>query len=391
MKHVYVLGGARTPFGSFGGALKDVSAEELAVVASVEAMRRSGIEPSHIDQVVLGNVVQSSANAAYMSRHVALRSGIPQTSTALTLNRLCGSGLQAVVSAAESLMLDHGEMALVGGTESMSQIPYAMHGARFGAGIGKPELTDMLWATLKDEYVGCGMGETAENLAVDYEITREAQDAFALRSHARAAASRHMFAKEIIPVSVKGRKGMTLVTQDEHIREETSLERLRALKPAFRTNGSVTAGNSSGINDGAAMLVLAGEEGVAREKVQPLARIISFGIAGVDPSRMGIGPVPALTQALHRANLDLSEMDLIEVNEAFASQVLAVQKTLGIRDDQLNPLGGAIALGHPVGASGARLLLSAILQLHERQGRFAAVSLCIGGGQGIAMIVERVS
>lgn len=391
MKNVYVLGGARTPFGTFGGAFKDVSAEELAIAASVEAMKRSGIEPSRIDQVVLGNVVQSSANAAYLSRHVALRSGIPQTSTALTLNRLCGSGLQAVVSAAESLMLGHGDVALAGGTENMSQIPYAMHSARFGAGIGKPDLTDMLWATLKDEYAGCGMGETAENLAADYGIAREEQDAFALRSHSRATAARHMFAKEIVPVSIKGRKGTTVVAQDEHIREDTSLEKLSTLKPAFRANGSVTAGNSSGINDGAAMLVLAGEEGVVRQKNPPLARIVCFGIAGVDPSRMGIGPVPALMQALSRANLGLREMDVIEVNEAFASQTLAVQKELRIHDDQLNPLGGAIALGHPVGASGARLLFSAILQLHESQGRYAAVSLCIGGGQGIAMIVERMS
>ncbi len=387
--NVYVLGGARTPFGTFGGALKDVSAVDMAVTASVEAMQRAGVKPGLVDNVVFGNVVQSAANAAYFARHVGLRAGVSESAPALTVNRLCGSGLQSVVSAVESILLGHHEICLAGGGESMSQIPYSMHASRFGFGAGAPVVTDMLWATLKDEYAGCGMGETAENLAQDYAISRQEQDEFAQTSHLRAAAAHAAFAEEIVKVTVPGKRGDLVVAEDEHIRPDTTVEKLAKLKPAFRQNGSVTAGNSSGINDGAAALVLAGEEAVTRHGIKPLARIVSYGIVGVDPTRMGIGPVPALEKAAEKAGLPLSAMDVIEVNEAFASQTLAVKKVLAIPDDKLNPLGGAIALGHPVGASGARLLVSAALQLQRKQQRYAAVSLCIGGGQGIAMIIER--
>lgn len=387
MKDAYVVAGARTPFGSFGGSLKDVAAEELALYAAQGALERASVNPERVDNVVFGNVVQSSPNAAYFARHVGLRAGAPESAPALTVNRLCGSGLQAVISAVESILLGHSDLALAGGAESMSRIPYAMHGARFGFGPGKPELTDMLWATLKDEYAGCGMGETAENLASDFQLDRLRQDEFALRSHHRAAAARSLLREEIVPVSVRSRGRETIIEEDEHIRPDTTVEQLARLRPAFREGGTVTAGNASGINDGAAAVVVASREGLGQ--VEPLARVVSYAVVGVDPSRMGIGPVPAIRLALERADMRLSDMDIVEVNEAFASQTLAVQTELQIEDEKLNALGGAIALGHPVGASGARLLLSAALRLRRERLRRAVVSLCIGGGQGIAMIIER--
>ncbi len=389
MKEVFIIGGARTPFGSFGGSLKEVPAEDLAVTASAAAIQRAGIEGRLIDNVVFGNVVQSSPNAAYFARHVGLRAGTLESTPALTVNRLCGSGLQAAVSAAESIMLGYSEIGLAGGAESMSRIPYSMHASRFGFGTGTPIVTDMLWATLKDEYAGCGMGDTAENLADDYGISREEQDEFAFRSHQKAEASREQFAKEITPVIITSKRGNIEVTLDEHIRPSTTLEKLASLKPTFRRDGTVTAGNASGINDGAAAVVLAGGEAVKNYGLKPIAQIIGYGIAGVDPTRMGIGPVPALEKAFKRSGLTINDMDVVEINEAFAAQTLAVKKVLSIPDEKLNPLGGAIALGHPVGASGARLLFSAALQLQRNQGRYAVVSLCIGGGQGIAMIIER--
>ncbi len=389
MKDVYIIGGARTPFGTFGGSLKDVPAEDLAVTASLAAIKRAGLEGSHIDNVVFGNVVQSSPNAAYFARHVGLRAGTLESTPALTVNRLCGSGLQAAISATESIMLGYSEIGLAGGAESMSRIPYSMHASRFGFGTGAPIVTDMLWATLKDEYAGCGMGDTAENLADDYSISRKEQDEFALRSHKKAEASRDQFAEEITPVIIHSKRGSIEVTLDEHIRPSTTMEKLASLKPSFRKNGTVTAGNASGINDGAAAVILAGEEAVTNHGLKPIAKIIGYGIAGVDPTRMGIGPVPALEKALKRSGLSINDMDVVEINEAFAAQTLAVKKVLSIPDEKLNLLGGAIALGHPVGASGSRLLISAALQLKRNQWRYAAVSLCIGGGQGIAMIIER--
>lgn len=387
MTAIYILNGARTPFGTMGGALKDVPATELGTIASQEALRRAGVAPQAIETVVFGNVIHSEPNAAYLARHIALKVGVPETVPALTVNRLCGSGLQAVVSAAQSMLLGEADTALVGGAENMSRSPRADFTSRFSGGkFGDIRLEDMLLKTLTDEYIGCGMGVTAENLAKKYEITRGEQDAFSLMSHQRAAAARRSgrFAKEIAAVETKKGK----VDRDEHIREETSAEKLAQLKPSFLKDGTVTAGNSSGINDGAAALVLATADYADRHDLEPLAAIVSWGICGVDPRFMGIGPVPAARQALHRAGLELSAMDLVEINEAFAAQYLAVEKELGLDRAKTNVNGGAIALGHPVGASGARLVLTLAYELAERGLRYGLAALCIGGGQGIAMIIE---
>lgn len=389
MREVYVVAGARTAFGSFGGVFKDVSAEDLAVVAMKAACERAGVKPAAVDQAVFGQVVQSSANAAYFARHVALKAGVPHTTPALTVNRLCGSGLQAVVSAAEAIMLGYSELSIAGGAETMSRIPYAMHGARFGSGLGKPDLTDMLTATLYDQYAGCEMGETAELLADEYGISRLAQDEFALRSQQLASKARGELREEIAPVTVRTRRGETVIDEDEHVRPDTSLARLAALRPVFRKDGTVTAGNASGINDGAAAVVLASAEAVTKHGLKPLAKLTGYGFAGVDPRRMGIGPVQAMQMAVSRAGTSLQEVDLFEINEAFAAQALAVIHELELPLARVNLQGGAIALGHPVGASGARLLLTAALQLRRSQSQRALVSLCIGGGQGIAAVIER--
>ncbi|WP_067727137.1 thiolase family protein [Oceanobacillus damuensis] len=390
MENVYILEGARTAFGTFGGSLKDADPTDLGVTVSKEAIRRSGIDAGDIDFSVLGNVIHSAKNAPYLSRHIALKSGLPLGSPALTVNRLCGSGLQSVVSAAQSIMLGDGQLALAGGVENMSLSPYAMRGSRFGTKLKTPQVDDMLWAALTDEYIGSGMGLTAENLADKYDITREEQDEYAYLSHKRASAARNegKFEEEIVPFEIKTRKGTVLVDTDEHIREDTTMEKLAKLRPSFRQDGTVTGGNASGINDGAGAVVLAGEEYVQKKSLQPLARIVSYGIAGVDPSHMGIGPVPAIRQALEKATLTLNDIDLIEVNEAFASQYLAVEKELGLDREKVNVNGGAIALGHPIGASGTRVLYGVIRELKRRNQKFGIASLCIGGGQGIAMIVE---
>ncbi|MDF2722411.1 MAG: acetyl-CoA C-acyltransferase [Paenibacillus sp.] len=390
MDDVYILGGARTPFGSFGGALKDVGAGKLGVIAGKGAMERSGVQPSEMDFAVTGNVIHTSSNASYISRHIALEAGLPVTSTALTVNRLCGSGLQAVVSAAQSIMLGEGQAGLVCGTENMSAAPFALRGSRFGTGMRSPQLDDMLQATLTDEFCGIGMGMTAENVARAYGITRERQDEFAYTSHRRASQARQdgIFASEIVPVEVANRKGSVLVEADEHIRDDTSVEALGKLKPAFMKEGSVTSGNASGINDGAAALVVAGGAFVAKHNKTPLARIVSWAVSGVEPAMMGIGPATAIPAALHRANIALRDIDLLEVNEAFAAQYLSVEQVLGLDREKTNVHGGAIALGHPVGASGARILLSLALELRRRKLRYGVASLCIGGGQGIAMVIE---
>ncbi|CDQ18456.1 thiolase family protein [Halobacillus karajensis] len=389
MKPVYIVEGARTPFGTFGGALKDVDPTELGVTASKEALHRSGISAGHIDLTVIGNVIHSSQNAPYLARHIALKSGVPANSPALAVNRLCGSGLQSVVSAAQSIQLGEGETALAGGVDSMSLAPYAMRGSRFGTKLGTPKIDDMLWAALTDEYIGAGMGVTGENLADKYEISREQQDEYATRSHKLAAEARQSgkFQAEIAPVEIKTRKGTKVIDQDEHIREDTTKEALAKLNPAFKKNGTVTGGNASGINDGAGAVVLANEDFIRDHNIQPLAKILSWSVAGVDPEYMGIGPAPAIRQALEKAELTLDDMDLIEVNEAFASQYLAVEKELGLDRDQVNVNGGAIALGHPIGASGTRVLYTMVQELKRRGGRYGVASLCIGGGQGIAMVV----
>ncbi|WP_226582174.1 thiolase family protein [Halobacillus litoralis] len=392
MKSVYIVEGARTPFGTFGGALKDVDPTDLGVTASKEALKRSGITADHIDFTVMGNVIHSSNNAPYLARHIALKTGVPMESPALAVNRLCGSGMQSIVSAAQSIQLGEGQTAIAGGVDSMSLAPYALRGSRFGTKLSAPKVDDMLWSALTDEYIGAGMGVTGENLAEKYEITREQQDEYAVRSHqlATEARSSGKFADEIAPVEISTRKGTKVIDQDEHIREDTNAEALAKLKPAFKKDGTVTGGNASGINDGAGAVVLADETFVSENDIQPLAEILSWSVAGVDPAYMGIGPAPAIRQALQKAGLALEDMDLVEVNEAFASQYLAVEKELGLDREKVNVNGGAIALGHPVGASGTRVLYTMIKELKRRGGRYGVASLCIGGGQGIAMVVKIV-
>ena len=383
---VYVVEGARTAFGGFGGGLKDVSALELGVYAAKGAIARSGIGPDALDACFFGNVIQGGRGAAYLARHVALRSGLGERVPALTVNRLCGSGLEAAVQAYKAIVLGEAQAVLAGGTESMSNAPYQLQGVRFGWGLGGAQVLDALWDTLTDDYCGCAMADTAENLAERHEISREAQDAFSLLSHERArkAQADGLMAEEIVAVPTK--KGD--VVQDEHPRE-TSLEKLAKLPARFRQNGTVTAGNASGINDGAAAVVVAGAATLRSLGQAPLGRIAGYASVGVDPRYMGIGPVAAIEKALDMAGWKLGDVDLFEVNEAFAAQYLAVEQALSLPRERTNVQGGAIALGHPVGASGARLLLTLGYQLRRQGLRRGVAALCIGGGQGIAMAIER--
>jgi acetyl-CoA acetyltransferase family protein len=392
-KDIFVVGDARTPVGAFMGSLKDVSAIELGAIAAKGAIERAGIDPKIIDQVVMGNVIQTSKDAIYFARHIALKAGVPIDVPALTVNRLCGSGLQAIVSAAQALLLGEGSVALCGGAENMTQAPFVIRGARTGLSLGEHKLEDSLWEALVDTYVGCGMAITAENLAEKYGISREQADAYALRSQlaARHAQEQGWLAEEIVPVMVKDRKGKTLeITQDEGIRD-TSMEALAKLPPRFKEGGIVTAGNASGINDAGCALIIATEDAVRRHGLKPLARLVSWGIVGVPPEIMGIGPAPAIRQALKRADLRLEDMDRIEVNEAFAAQYLAVEKELGLDRDKTNVNGGGISLGHPLAASGARISQTLIHELRRRKLRYGVASLCIGGGQGIAAVYEVVN
>ncbi len=389
-RDIVVVAGARTPFGAFMGSLKDISAIELGAIAGRAALERAGVTPTEIDQVVFGNVMQTSRDAIYCARHIALKVGAPIETPGLTVNRLCGSGLQAVVSAAQSMLLGEGSLALAGGTENMTQAPFVVRGARTGLSLGEHKFEDYLWEALIDTYVGCGMAITAENLAEGYNLDRETVDAYALRSQQAAANAQEKgyLAEEIVPVAVKDRKGReTLIERDEGIRQ-TSMEALGKLPSRFREGGVVTAGNASGINDGAAALVLATGAAARERGLKPIARLVSWGIVGVDPSIMGIGPAPAIRQALKRADMTLDQLDRVEVNEAFSSQYLAVEKELGLERDKTNVNGGAIALGHPLGASGARISLALINELRRNDLRYGAAALCIGGGQGIAAIYE---
>lgn len=393
MSNVYIVDGARTAFTAFGGSFAGVDAVELGTATAVEALKRSGVSPEQVDHVVYGGVIATGANASYLARHIGLKAGVPQEVPALTLNRLCGSGMQSVVTAAQHILLGEADVVLAGGAENMSQSPYSNFEQRFGgAKMGNMQFVDMLQATLTDQYTGSGMGMTAEKLADQYTISREEQDAFSVLSNERAAAARvsGKFAEEIVPVTVKTRKGDIEIAIDEHIKEDASVEGLAKLRPAFKKDGTVTAGNASGINDGAASVVVASEKFVQEQGLKPVARIVSWGVAGVDPTVMGIGPVPAIKQALDRAGLSINDLDLVEVNEAFAAQYLAVEKELGLDRNKTNVNGGAIALGHPVGASGTRILINAAYELKRRGGKYAAASLCIGGGQGIAVIIEAV-
>ncbi|PZR60532.1 MAG: acetyl-CoA C-acyltransferase [Candidatus Eremiobacter antarcticus] len=389
-KSVVILNGARTPFGNFGGALKDVTAIDLGVVASKEALRRSGVSPEKIDHVIFGNVMQTSADAIYGARHVGLKVGCRIETPALTLNRLCGSGLQAIISGAEQILLGEAEYVLAGGMENMSQAPHVIRGARWGLPLGQSRLEDSLWEGLTDSYNDMPMAITAENLARQYEISREASDEFSLRSQRAAvrSGSDGFFAEEIAPVHVRDRKAMLTVDKDEGPRPSTSTEALAKLPARFKKDGIVTAGNASGITDGAAAVVLTSAEQAERDGLKPLGRLVSWGIVGVDPDVMGIGPAFAIPQALERAGLTLDRVDVVEINEAFAPQVLACADELGLEVERLNPNGGAISLGHPLGASGARLAYTLLHELQRRKKRYGVASACIGGGQGIAGVVE---
>ncbi len=390
---VVIVNGARTAFGTFGGSLKDFSATELGVVAAKGALERSGVETGRIDNIVFGNVVQTSGDAIFLPRHIGLKVGCPLETPALGVNRLCGSGLQAVVTAAESMMVGDSEWAIAGGTENMSQAPHVIRGARWGLGLGQGQLEDMLWVALIDTYVNAGMAITAENVAEKYNISREECDHFALESQmkAKAAIESGRLAEEIVPVMVKDRKGNDVpVDRDEHPRPDATLESLAKLKARFRAGGVVTPANASGINDGAAAVVMTTGQAAGRAGLKPLARIVSWGVCGCDPSIMGIGPAPAARQALKRAGLKIEDMDIVEVNEAFAAQYLGVEKDLGLDRSKVNVNGGAIALGHPLGASGARLALTTAYELRKRKARYGLAGLCIGGGQGIAVIFENL-
>ena len=389
-KSVFILGGARTPMTQHVGALKDLSAIELGAIASKGALERTGTEAGWIDHVVFGNVQQSSVDAHYGGRHVGLKAGVPIEVPALTVNRLCGSGIQAVLSGAQLIQLDEAGVVLAGGMENMSQVPHVIRGARSGFKLGQGKLEDWLWEGLTDPYAGCSMAITAENCAVKYGITREEADAYALRSQqlANKAWASGIMKDEVVPVEVKGRKGVTVIDRDDHLRPETTMEILAKLPAAFKKDGVVTAGNASGIVDGAAALVIAGEDAVAKRGLKPMGRIVSWATVGVDPTMMGMGPAPAIRKALEHAHMSFGQLDLIEINEAFAAQYLACEKELGLSRDKVNVNGGAIALGHPLGASGARILLTLLLELRRRGKKFGVASACIGGGQGIAMIVE---
>jgi acetyl-CoA C-acetyltransferase len=376
------------------GSFSDVSAIDLGVISAKEALERSGVDPQLVDQVVMGNVIQTSKDAIYFARHVALKAGLPIDTPALMVNRLCGSGLQAIVSAAQMLLLGEGQIALAGGAENMTQSPHVLRGARAGYKLGQaPQLEDSLWEALVDSYIGCGMAITAENLAEKYDLSREQVDEYALRSQtaARRAQKAGLLAEEIVPVTIKDRKGNPIeITQDEGIRD-TSLEALAKLPARFRKGGVVTPGNASGINDAGACVVLATGDSVRRYGFKPMARLVSWGVVGVLPEIMGIGPAPAIRQALKRADLNLDDLDRVEVNEAFSAQYLAVEKELGLKRDKTNVNGGAISIGHPLAASGVRVTLTLMHELRRNNLKYGAASLCIGGGQGIAAIIENVS
>ncbi|MCC7052877.1 MAG: thiolase family protein [Gemmatimonadaceae bacterium] len=391
-----ILSAVRTPFGTFGGTLRDLSAVDLTVAAATAAMERAGVQPADIGHSIFGNVIQSTTDTVYFARHVALKAGCPIEVPALTVNRLCGSGFQAIISGAHELITGDADVCLVGGGESMSTVPHAARGLRWGLPYGaSPKLEDLLFDGLTDSWCQTPMGITAENLEAAYHLGRAAADEFALRSQhlTRDAWANGLIRDEIVPVPVVDRKTRQVVpfARDEHARPESTFESLTKLKPVFRPDGVVTAGNASGLNDGAGALVIARADWARERGLRPLARLVSWGVSGVEPRIMGIGPVSAARMALGRAGLTLDQMDLVEVNEAFATQALAVQKELGIPLDKFNLHGGAIAIGHPLGASGARIAAHVTHALRLLGKKYALGSACIGGGQGIAVVIESLS
>jgi len=395
LRDLVFIDGVRTPMIDYNGDFADVSAIDLAAHAARALLAKTGVAASEIDHTIVGNALQTSPDAIYGARHVALKAGVPQEVPALTVNRLCGSGIQSVLSGAHMILAGDATTCLVGGMENMSQAPHVIWGARKGFKLGQGQLQDLLMVALMDTYCGCYMAQTSNNLAKDYAISREEQDRFAIRSQqlAGAAWDSGKMADEVISVEVGKGKRAKKVERDDHMRPATTMEDLAGLPPAFDKDGFVTAGNASGIVDGAAMMLLTTAERAKARGIQPLGRIVSWAVVGVDPSRMGIGPAPAIRAALAQAGMTLGDLDLIEINEAFAGQLLAVARELDLGDlgmDKLNVNGGAIALGHPLGASGTRLLITLLKELGRRGGGVGVASACIGGGQGIAMIVETV-
>jgi acetyl-CoA C-acetyltransferase len=389
---VYIISGVRTAVGDFGGTLKDFPPATLGKLVIEEAVKRAAIAPADVQHVVIGNVIPNEPRDAYISRISAVEAGLPIAAPALTVNRLCGSGVQAIISAAQTIALGECNIAVAGGTESMSRAPHFLSSARWGTKMGNAVAVDALLAALSDPFEGIHMGVTAENLARKFDISREKQDALAVESHRRAARAQAegRFKSQILPIEVKTRKGVTTFDTDEHVRADVSAEEMTKLRPAFEKDGTVTAGNASGINDGAAALVLASEKAVKEKGLKPMARILAWGHAGVEPSIMGIGPVKAVPIALERAGLDLSDIDVIESNEAFAAQACAVAQELGFDPEKVNPNGSGISLGHPVGATGAIITVKLIYELERIGGKYGLVTMCIGGGQGIAMVVEKL-
>mmetsp|Transcript_4249 Transcript_4249/g.6283 ORF Transcript_4249/g.6283 Transcript_4249/m.6283 type:complete len:398 (-) Transcript_4249:98-1291(-) len=396
LKNIYIVAAKRTPFGAFGGLLKDLSATELGVASTKAALSAGKIDPSLVDACYFGNVVQSNKDAAYLARHVALMSGMAVPTPALTINRLCGSGFETVILGSNAISLNQASIVVCGGTENMSNAPFSVDGnsVRWGVALGKGlNMQDMLWAGLTDSYAGTPMGITAENLATKYNITREDCDNFAIRSQTlwKKAKDAGHFDLEMAPIEVKGKKGPVLVDTDEHPRPETVLEKIGKLKPVFAKDGVVTAASSSGICDGAGTIILASEEAVKEHQLTPLARLVSFNVVGCEPSQMGIGPVPAIQNALKMAGLTLNDMDRIEVNEAFAAQFLACAKALNLDMSKTNINGGAISLGHPLGASGSRITAHLANEfLRSDSVKYSVGAACIGGGQGIAVVLQRV-
>jgi acetyl-CoA acetyltransferase family protein len=387
---IVVLAGARTPFGAFGGALRDATAVDLGAAAARAALERGGVRPDQVDHVVFGHVLQASGADAYLARHVGLRAGCPIGVPAISVNRLGGSGLQALLTAAQMVRLGEARVVLAGGAESLSQQPHVIRGARWGLRTRAGQLEDNLWLGLTDAQSGLALGLTAENLAARHGVSRKEADDFAYVSHMRAASAqvRGVFEAEIVPLAAPGRT--VAADRDEHVRPDTTVERLLALPAAFKDDGVVTAGNACGIADGAAAVVVTTRGWAEALGAAPLGRIAAWGVAAVDPDVMGIGPVPASRQALNRAGLEVADLDLAEVHEAFAAQYLAVERELGLDRERTNVNGGAVALGHPLGASGTRLALTLLHELRRRRGRLGLAALCIGGGQGIAMVFEAV-